>query len=301
MIPTSRVAAIVAIMLATTAHGLALLDVSTPERTRIEGGGSVKVAALGSSFKDLAAGTTVTAPTRATHQPQTAAQQQPAVRPEQVSPASPSQNLQPAGKQNVAVAQALTKAHQQPPRQAQVAAQTATTPGLAPVQDAQAKPRLRPERPQTPKVSPEAEATPKPQPEPKAAPEPKPQIASRQGNAQNSARKGTETGETSIGSANARQSASASTSQGNAAATNYAGLVKRKILRARRRSVNIRGTARVTFQIADNGSLVSTAIIRSSGSKRLDQVALAQVQAAAPFPRPPQGARRRFTIEIVGR
>jgi len=199
----------------------------------------------------------------------------------------------------VAVAQALTKAQQQPPKRAQAAAQTATNAALT--QSAQAKPRLRPERPQTPKVSPEAEATPKLQPEPKAAPEPEPQIASRQGNAQKSARKGTETGETSAGSANARQSASASTSQGNAAATNYAGLVKRKILRARRRSVNIRGTARVTFQIADNGSLVSTAISRSSGSKRLDQVALAQVQAAAPFPRPPQGARRRFTIEIVGR
>ncbi|SPJ30691.1 energy transducer TonB family protein [Falsiruegeria mediterranea] len=130
--------------------------------------------------------------------------------------------------------------------------------------------------------------------------EPKPPVAAKAGNSTQNARKGTETGTKQKSSANSRKSASTLGAAGNAAASNYPGLVKRKIHRARRKSVKVRGLARVSFRIADSGALAAVSISRSSGSNRLDQVALAQVRAAAPFPKPPAGARRRFSVEIKG-
>lgn len=104
--------------------------------------------------------------------------------------------------------------------------------------------------------------------------------------------------------ANARQkgrTAGSGAASGTAAAANYPGLVMAKIMRTRRESVSARGAAQVRFAIADNGGLASLVIARSSGSPRLDQAALRQVRQAAPFPTPPAGARRSFSIEIKGR
>ncbi|WP_170465097.1 TonB family protein [Ruegeria arenilitoris] len=142
--------------------------------------------------------------------------------------------------------------------------------------------------------------TPKAQ-RPEPTPKPQAQIASRAGNSDKTARKGNASGTKQKGAATARKTASASAAQGNAEASNYAGHVKRKIARARRKTVNIRGAAMVRFRIGDNGALLSLDIARSSGSKRLDQVALAQVRAAAPFQPPPPSARRDYTIKIVGK
>jgi len=91
------------------------------------------------------------------------------------------------------------------------------------------------------------------------------------------------------------------TSAGNASASNYPGLVMRRISRAGRPRVNARGAAVVAFSIASGGGLVSVSIARSSGSSVLDRAALRMVQSAAPFPKPPTGARRSFTIQIQGR
>ena len=106
-------------------------------------------------------------------------------------------------------------------------------------------------------------------------------------------RKGSATGTARAGVATDVAKPKAATAQGNAAASNYAGKIKRKIARARRKTVNIRGTAVVGFQIGDGGALLSVSIVRSSGSKKLDQVALAQVRGAAPFPSAPaRGAQK---------
>ncbi|MBO9444603.1 TonB family protein [Ruegeria sp. R14_0] len=142
--------------------------------------------------------------------------------------------------------------------------------------------------------------TPKARP-PEPAPKPRAQVASQAGNSEKSARKGNASGTEQKGAATARKTASTSASQGNAEASNYSGHVKRKITRARRKTVNIRGAAIVRLRIGDNGALLSLDIARSSGSKRLDQVALAQVRAAAPFQPPPPSARRDYTIKIVGK
>ncbi|MEP2715696.1 TonB family protein [Pseudophaeobacter sp.] len=87
--------------------------------------------------------------------------------------------------------------------------------------------------------------------------------------------------------------------QGNAAVNNYPGQVMRRIQRAKRRS-NVRGVAIVRFSIAASGGLAGASLARSSGSAKLDGIALAQVRRAAPFPPPPPGARTSFTVRIKG-
>ncbi len=273
MIPSSYRVAVIAVFLAIATHGLALQDYSTSEPAQTEGSGSVEVAAFGSSFKDLVAGAAASAPPPSRHQ------------------AQPPQPTQPAEKQtlspnaNAPTLQGTTGASKvTAPRASNTHSSAVSQKALAPAQS-------------TNVVS--AKAT-KTEIKPEAEPKPKGQVASQQGNANKTAKKGSDAGRKRDGSSKATQNRVASAKQGDAAADNYKGLVLRKISRTRRKSVNIRGTAVVRFQIADSGSLASLSISRSSGSKRLDQVALAQIRTAAPFPPPPFGARRNYTIEIVG-
>jgi protein TonB len=57
------------------------------------------------------------------------------------------------------------------------------------------------------------------------------------------------------------------------------------------------GSATVVFSIGMGGSLNSVSIGRSSGNARIDQLALATVRGAAPFPPPPSGPAS-FSIRI---
>jgi len=65
--------------------------------------------------------------------------------------------------------------------------------------------------------------------------------------------------------------------------------------------VGVRGQSVVAFRIAAGGGLASVSIAIRSGSAKLDAAAMRAIQRAAPFPVPPEGARRDFTIRIVGR
>ena len=58
-----------------------------------------------------------------------------------------------------------------------------------------------------------------------------------------------------------------------------------------------RGSTTVVFAIGDNGALRAVRVGRSSGNARLDQLALATVRNAAPYPPPPSGAAS-YTIRI---
>jgi periplasmic protein TonB len=58
-----------------------------------------------------------------------------------------------------------------------------------------------------------------------------------------------------------------------------------------------RGSATVVFAIGGNGALRGLKIGRSSGNARIDQLALATVRSAAPFPPPPSGSAS-YTIRI---
>ncbi|MDA7965250.1 TonB family protein [Ruegeria sp.] len=272
MIPRSRAIALGAILLATAAHGLALHDFSEPDTTLFQGGGDAQVAALGSSFKDFAAGTATPAPATTHQDTQQPDQLDPVEKPVPQSPIV----TQPTPPQNTPTVAITPKA------------QTAQKP-------------LEPQASVTPQ--PKAQKAAKPPVKDTRRPEPEKtdQTASQLGNSAKDAKKGSAAGKTSKGAATAQANKQTASGQGNAAADNYAGTVMRKITRARRKSVKIRGAVFVSFRIADNGNLLSASISRSSGSKRLDQVALAQVRAAAPFPPPPEAARRDYTIRIVGK
>lgn len=274
MIPRSRGAAITALALAAATHVLALHDFSAGETVHIEGGGSGEVTALGDSFKDYVTGATASAPSAMRQKSVTPAQQQPSVTPISQAEASVPQTTRPAAPNSAAAVAVINP-------QKPVEPETAKAPELQPTKAAASQPEeVTPPEPVEQKVN---------------------QIASKQGNSEKSAQKGSASGKTSKGAATAKETKSKSAVQGNAEASNYAGHVKRKITRVKRKSVNIRGAALVSFRIGDNGDLLSVSITRSSGSERLDQVALAQVRAAAPFQPPPAAARRDYTIEIVGK
>ena len=91
---------------------------------------------------------------------------------------------------------------------------------------------------------------------------------------------------------------SRSRESGNAAASNYPGKVYAKIARTRQKSAGGRGIAHVSFNVSPGGQAVAISIARSSGNARIDRAALAHVKRAAPFPKPPPGARTRFVIPI---
>ncbi|MEO1109299.1 MAG: TonB family protein [Pseudomonadota bacterium] len=271
MIPRSRAIAALAILLAAATHSLALHEFRTDEPVLVEGGGSVETAALGSSFKDFVAGTV----------PSTSAetQQQP------VEPNQQAQKAVPETKSLKRTAPSVTEAVPATPRV--TTAQTSLSLEKPVAQKPIAEPATAAKTPIVQKPEPEKTKT--------------AETPAKAGNAEQDRKKGAATGKTAKGAATAQSVTRTTSTQGNAEASNYAGQVKRRILRARRKSVNIKGSVLITFRIADNGTLQSAQVSRSSGSKRLDQVALAQIRAAAPFPVPPPSARRQYTLEIKGK
>ncbi|MEM9498757.1 MAG: TonB family protein [Pseudomonadota bacterium] len=83
---------------------------------------------------------------------------------------------------------------------------------------------------------------------------------------------------------------------GNSDKTNYAGQVLVHLNRSQRVYASARGWARVLFQIDPDGSLAWVEVIDSAGSQEIDTAAKAQVQRAAPFPRPPSGGSRKLSF-----
>ncbi|MEN0078547.1 MAG: TonB family protein [Pseudomonadota bacterium] len=93
----------------------------------------------------------------------------------------------------------------------------------------------------------------------------------------------------------------ASASAGNAASANYAGEVMEYLSRIRMPRAERSGSALVYFEIDRQGRLEVLSVSRSSGSNRFDRQVLRLIQRAEPFPIPPPGVNRSFTIEIEGR
>ncbi len=93
----------------------------------------------------------------------------------------------------------------------------------------------------------------------------------------------------------ARQAAPMGT---DAAAKAYPRKVYQRLARAGRVRAKAPEGAVVSFTVTAGGGLGSVSLARSSGRARFDQEALAVVRRAAPFPKPPPGAQRRFTITL---
>lgn len=268
---------------------------------QIEGGAPMQLAMLGNSFADMTEGAIrpVTTEDAAEDPAEKVDEIEPAkTRPSIISPpVTPLDLAQTPQPTQIAPAVAESRSHPVIPLLA--ATPDALVP-IAPVKPletlrSKAPVEVQPAKPQTRRPVTRA---PKPAPprrkQATAAPR-KPQggnQATRRGQADGSAAgKATSTGQ---GSAKARAA-------GNAAASNYPGLVMRKISRTRKQRAGARGKATVAFKVSASGAATSVRIIRSSGSAKVDQVALRHIQRASPFPRPPKGARRSFSVVFVSK
>jgi len=140
----------------------------------------------------------------------------------------------------------------------------------------------------------------RPKSRPQRTPQPLPKPTERSSNSTQSQTAGDAAGKPTASAARRSTGARQSSEAGNAAASNYPGKVMRKISRIRKPRANISGTTVVRFAIADSGALQSARIVQSSGSKRFDQAVLQVVRRAAPFPPPPRGGKRNFSVKFSG-
>ncbi|MBT8155632.1 TonB C-terminal domain-containing protein [Epibacterium ulvae] len=285
-------------------------------QVEIAGGAPTTIARLGNSFRDVAQGSTQSAPPtplqqvtpektqQVPHQPPlqtttTALVEQ--VQRTKVAQPAPSQQPPPPlpllspSKTATITAPSPTPTTTQPP----------TTTALTPVA-IETVPPTQVEQPLTatpPTTRIAALPEPKPAPKPTPAP-PKPQTQaqnppSAQG-AERAERQGSADGQRAASAnAAAKQPAAKAAASGNAELTNYAGKVWRKIQRARPNS-SLKGTTVIAIAISDRGRLTSVSVARSSGSAQLDQLALRAARKAAPFPAPPDRKAHRFTFKVRG-
>jgi protein TonB len=275
----------------------------------IETAGTMSAAArLGNSFADVAEGHAVSVPgpastspipvTDAPERPEIpvlppaeigAVTTEPAETPTLVSPNAPESMAAPAPATSIAHAPSVIV----PVTPTEAIAGTEPVDTAAPL-----KSSLRPQR----RPEPEAEraAIPDPSPEQPRVAEPAPPAGAQAGAAE-AERSGLAEGIAEGTSRDAAGEGAAAAEAGNAAASNYPGVVMRKINRTRKPTVGARGTATVGFEIAADGGLVRVVLLGSSGNASIDAAAVDHVQRAAPFPAPPAGAQRRFQVTYESR
>lgn len=150
------------------------------------------------------------------------------------------------------------------------------------------KPEPRPVEPK--KAEPRKEQAKKPQETPAKETRTK-KVVARDGNAETDSNKGSSTARRKDGSSqDASQGGSKNRLKGNAAKSNYDGILQRRIERAKKRvSVTGRGSVTVAFTISANGRVTSLSIRKSSGKPALDKGALDIIRRASPFPPFPDG------------
>jgi periplasmic protein TonB len=85
-----------------------------------------------------------------------------------------------------------------------------------------------------------------------------------------------------------------------ASLANYDGLVSAHLRRhqSAARSNGTTGVGAVTFSITGSGSVTSVRIAKGTGAAVLDQEILAMVRRASPFPAPPDGQPKSFTVPL---
>jgi protein TonB len=314
MIRRSRLVLIACAGAALMLHGAGLWLSGTPARIEVASGAGAMEATLGSSFADMVTG----AAQPVSESTVTPKRQAEAV----VKPVAPQNTPRPemprsaeAAPPDDSAARTPQEGVETPPMpRAEIAAvpsvetvvptrRPVETPA-APLEVIEAQPEVEAgvqvsRRPQArPRAIEEAAARPSPEPERRET-----RSRSRQGNtATRDATRGSAAGtEAAAATQQGRDTARRSDDQGNAAASNYPGEVMRHLARVPRPRAASRGAALVQFSIAAGGGLASVGLARSSGSSRLDRAALTVIERAAPFPAPPAGAQRRFSVRIEGR
>jgi protein TonB len=167
--------------------------------------------------------------------------------------------------------------------------------GTEPVEEKPVEKRIegKPEEPQN-----EDKEKPAPQ---KEGPEKKPeqqenrrQKHGNRGEQQNERRKGDIDAKDKGKSSTSSRGASKKPETGNAAETNYRGLVSRKLSRAKGRMPSpANGRLWVSFTILSDGSISGLSVTKSSGKPAVDAIALKIVRAASPFPPIPADVGRK--------
>ncbi|HEY9038880.1 MAG TPA: TonB family protein [Roseovarius sp.] len=280
---------------AVLAHAAFAVGIAPAPEAKIEGGAGAPEARLGTSFADMVSGTltsetaedTLTpvkapAPERAA-QPGTA----PAPKPEAAPAPAPEAlaALAPSPAANAATPDTTTAPKPSEAQPPMTDAPEAVSRSLRPAQRSKEF-----EAKNAPKAA-EAQRTPAEPPKTRAQPAPR-------GNADANATAGSTRGSEAATAKIQGTERGQRTAAGTAAASNYPGLVMRKISNVRKPRMSQAGSARVSFSVAASGALAGVSIARSSGRADLDREALRLIQRAAPFPVPPASAQRTFTIDI---
>ena len=319
MIAPSPVAKAVSLILATSVVAVAV-QWSVPRSTiEIDGGGTPAEAKMGSRFEDMASGTlTALAPVDTLIPVAQPAPQEPAAQTERAPMAE-----RPAAVEAVQSPTSAIAAPSAAPLAAVPVTSEVPSAPAAPVAVLEAQPSAntivaqdpdsdaptlsrRPQRKNTELAADVAEAQEKVERARRAAAKPAVRKSApartTRGNADRNNTKGAQADTRAEAPARTTgKTAAAATQPGNTAAANYPGQVMRRISRVGKPRVNARGTAMISFSISSGGGLGSVSVVRSSGSAALDQAAVRLIRQAAPFPRPPAGAQRQFSIRIKGR
>ena len=296
MIFRSPIAKAVSLVLATgIVAGAAKLSLPSSQ-IEMAGGGVQAEARMGSKFEDMAVGTlTAKTPDRA---------EEPPVEPEPVEPVKaqavqPEPVVEPVPTPMPELTQQMTPtptvmAALTPLPAAPTAPVTAEAPKVETItaEPPKTEAPLQSQRPKekTPEVV-------------KKKPKKKPvKKVETRGNAKRNNTKGADAGQNKDAKATTTgQTQKAASQAGNAAVSNYPGQVMRRISRVGKPRVKSKGEVVIAFTISASGGLGGVSVARSSGSAALDQAALTLIRKAAPFPKPPAGARRQYTIKIKGR
>ncbi|MGE0230289.1 MAG: energy transducer TonB [Flavobacteriaceae bacterium] len=297
---------VAAALVSVLVHGAGLaFFASRQDDVLVEGGETAGSVSIGSSFADMTAGNTadpverpeVLEPNETREETQVV---QPAEMPDQadaqpvepehaeLAEANPSEAVEPAVDTVAAVA-----AEPAPASEAVLAVSPVEE--TVPLPDPVRRPVVEARRETPPPKAPERMQLP--------VPKPKPQQARRQGSGETDTMKGAADPRQArqAGSAGSRADASSS---GNAAVSNYRGIVRQRLNRALRfpsGAGRARGTVTVAFVIAPNGHISTPRIVRSSGYATLDNAAVDTVRRASPFPSiPPEAGKSEweFTVPI---
>lgn len=278
-----------ALLIAAGLHLAGFVMMPASNAVQMAGGAPMQMARLGNSFADMVEGTMSPVTTPKTTETVDDAERAETPPPEVSQPVTTPQPAQTAA----VVAENLIT-----PVVPVLAATPETLAPMTPVAPLETITAAAPPKVEPPK--PAAKPVVKPRPVKPAAARAKPATPKPQGGAQ-STRKGQSDGNTAGKATTGGQGARKARAAGNAAASNYPGLVMRKISRIRKQRAGARGKATVAFKVSSSGAATSVRIIRSSGSSKIDQIALRHIQRASPFPRPPKGARRSFSVVFVSK
>lgn len=334
MIAASRPVLIGALGVALAVHGLGLHGSFSDEEIQMEGASGAVQAALGNSFADMVQGTETAQEAEDVTEPETPVDDvtdpvepdetvedtPPEDVTEDVTPDEVAEDVTPEELVEDVPVEELIETEIEPlPVETVVPILPMQPTQVQPTEVAQPQPTetleaveentsavarsLRP-KPRTPEFEKKHEPPPQPQrqvTQPRQQPTQQPRQQPRQttqGSQQNAVA-GSATGQQQQN--NTRSGTGTSAQQGNAAVSNYPGKVMRRLSRVSRPRGVGRGTTVVAFRVSGSGGLAGASIARSSGNANLDQAALSMVRRAAPFPPPPPGAQRSFSISIKGR